>query len=72
MPRGRLYTRSGELVHEFVMPPFKLTPEAVTFGERIFVLKLPFAQTPSNPAEPEYFEACGWSVDAAQISEAAG
>lgn len=60
---AKLLTRSRELVTEFIMPPFQLTPEVAAWGDRIFILEKPFEQVFGKPAEPIYIEACPWSVD---------
>jgi hypothetical protein len=57
---GKLLTRDGALVTDFQMPPFQLAPEVAVWGQRIFVLREPFAQRPGAPARPVYWEACGW------------
>lgn len=67
---AKLLTRDGGLVTEFPMPPFQLLPEVAVWGQRIFVLREPFAQRPGQPARPVYWEAYGWSVDASKIFEA--
>ena len=69
---AKLLTRAGELVTEFIMPPFQLTPEVAIWGERVFVLEHPFDQTMGNPAPPIYREACPWSVDASKGLENCG
>lgn len=66
-PNAKLLTRSGELVHEFIILPFQLMPEVAIWGERIFVLRKPFEQEFGKPAEPIYYEACPWSVAASDM-----
>ncbi len=63
--KAKLFTRFGEFVHEFVMPEFKLIPEVALWGSRVFVLKEPFKAIETK--EPEYFEACAWSVDVSDM-----
>lgn len=63
-PNAKLLTRSGELVHEFIMMPFQLMPEVCLWGERVFVLREPFNQKFGQPAEAVYYEACAWHVAA--------
>jgi len=63
-PNAKLLTRTGDLVHEFIMLPFQLMPEVAIWGERIFVLQKPFEQKFGQPCEPIYYEACAWSVAA--------
>ena len=63
-PNAKLLTRSGELVHAFIMLPFQLMPEVAMWGSRIFVLKRPFDQKFGQPCEPVYYEACAWHVAA--------
>lgn len=62
--KATLITRSGEVVMEYEMPEFQLTPEAAIWGSRVFVLDEPFKQTFGNPAPPIYREVCSWSVEA--------
>lgn len=63
-PNAKLLTRNGELVHEFVMLPFRLMPEIAVWGNRFFVLREPFNQKFGEPAEAIYYEACPWWVNA--------
>lgn len=67
--KGKLISRSGELVTEFTMLPFQLMPEVAIWGTRVFCLDEPFKQTFGNPAEPIYREVCIWSVDASKMME---
>lgn len=63
-PNAKLLTRNGDLVHEFIILPFQLMPEVAVWGTRIFILAKPFEQHMGSPAEPIYYEACPWYVEA--------
>jgi hypothetical protein len=63
-PNAKLLTRDGQLVHEFIMLPFRLMPEVCMWGSQVFVLKKPFEQEFDTPAQPIYYEACPWHVEA--------
>ena len=62
-PNAKLLTRNGELVHEFIMPLFQLIPEIAVWGNRFFVLREPFNQKFSKPAEAIYYEAYPWHIE---------
>jgi len=62
--KGELRTRSGEHVRFFEIPPFKLLPEVVGWGDRAFCLREPFNEKNQKPI---YYEVCVWSVDASDI-----
>lgn len=65
MISARLLTRDGELVALFKMPPFLLLPEVAIWGSRVFVLR----KEPEAHEQPQYYEACAWSVDASKAFE---
>lgn len=62
---AHLYTRDGALVRTFKMPPFAMLPEVAVWGSRIFILRDPFITRQAK--EPEYYEACAWSLDASTV-----
>jgi hypothetical protein len=70
--KGKLFTRSGEFVHEFIMPRFERVPEVAIWGSRIFVLREPFKAVEAPDLHPEYYEVCAWSVDVSDMFKIVG